>query len=92
MSMITEQVEQLRELAEELHTGAVGLEEAESIISEAADTIEAYQKAFEDIEVEIGEARKNALRIPNWEYVKGLGKALSIIDKHNPDKVGKESE
>ena len=53
--------------------------------------IDRYKKAFEDVKTEIDEVRKNALGFPNWEYAKGLETAWNIIDKHNLDKVGKES-
>lgn len=50
---------------------------------------EQYKKGYadamsviENIKTEIEDFRNDALEYPNWEYAKGLDKALIIIDKH----------
>ena len=37
---------------------------------------------LENIKAEIEEESNKALDYPNWEYSKGLKKALNILDKH----------
>lgn len=112
MSMITEQVERLREQAELIR----GKHYMTTYLDEAADTIEmlaaklqavnkktmfsyfdgiadsmkeeekeleAYRQAFEDIRAELdGYDDTDLIKV---KYVR------QFIDKHNPDKVGKES-
>ena len=52
---------------------------------------EAYQKAFEDIRAEL--LKWLEIKSANTRsFDSGLERALSIIDKHNPGKVGKEKK
>jgi len=97
MSMITELVERLRKAADFRHT--IGDYMTAGLHREAANTIEAYQKAFEDIRAELYKERINIsfnnlseekARWTNSGIYDGLVWAEEIIDKHNPDKVGKE--
>ena len=84
MSMITEQVKKLRELSKQDKLGLIPWNGYSEILNQAADTIEAYQKAFEDIRAEVGSLT------PRSHYTQKMkDDALAIIDKHNPDKVGK---
>ena len=115
MSMITAQIEGLKELATkarekskvEIGGSTYRAECLYELLEDAADTIErlekgyntiyytpieaeAYQKAFEDIRAEI---RSNAFyENPRIQRVIREADVLSIIDKHDPDKVGKEWE
>ena len=54
----------------------------------------AYKKAFEDIRAEIAsqEINKDKRFIEEIWWNSALQKCLEIIDKHNPDKAGKERE
>ena len=93
MSMIKEQVEELREEADFIVENidkdfpvTIGVAK---IMKRAADTIEAYQKAFEDIKTEIWDSGMNMTGEYQgvWIRYRDIEK---IFDKHNPDKVGKE--
>lgn len=101
MSMITEQVKKLRELSKQDKLGLIPWNGYSEILNQAADTIEAYQKAFEDIRADleriaVSEFIKDengdvhGIQYKAWAAVKD--DVLSLIDKHNPDKAGKERE
>ena len=86
MSMITEQVKRLRNEAD----GYMGYRSKRAIrvkhlLREAADTIEAYQKAFEDIRAELIKTSK----ICEPEYKDAFEVAVQIIDKYDPAKEQK---
>ena len=92
MSMITEQVKRLRNEAD----GYMGYRSKRAIrvkhlLREAADTIEAYQKAFEDIWETVKRTRPKFC--PNDSFLGGYFDAkrdiLEIIDKHDPAKEQK---
>ena len=83
MSLITEQVEKLRELSKQDKLGLIPWNGYSGILNQAADTIEAYQKAFEDIKGDLSKLYASD------NVIFGLNGVLEIIDKHNPDK-GKE--
>jgi len=61
---------------------------------ESHPTHSTYQKAFEDIRAEIAsqEINKDKRFIEEIWWNSALQKCLEIIDKYNPDKVGKERE
>ena len=84
MSMITEQTKELRERAKGCQ--AIGDFVTAEIFREAADTIEVYKKAFEDIRAELIKTSK----ICEPEYKDAFEVAVQIIDKHDPSKAGKE--
>ena len=90
MSMITEQVERLRKAADFRHT--IGDYMTAGLHREAADTIEAYQKAFEDIRAEI-QAKYDSIPYRYNDnddgWIEGLEWVLEIIDKHTS---GKDAE
>lgn len=54
------------------------------------EEVEAYQKAFKDIKAEI--RQKAGIEIVNGCVMVREYEVEAIIDKHNPDKVGKERE
>ena len=97
MSMITEQVERLREEADIVEFTH---EFTAKMLRVAADTIEqlaakvrednASQKALEDIRKEI--IKWIEMGGGNYDYDSGLNRALSIIDKHNPAKMKSEGK
>lgn len=104
MSMITEQVNKLREYAHKIYKYEHGSESIVKLLEEAADTIEqlaakvrennAYQKAFADIKAEIDEKVLENLSDggDDWFTAEKVNECLAIIDKHNPSKAGKDTE
>lgn len=60
-----------------------------NLMTEAADTITAYAKALEDIRAEIWDSGMNMTGEYQgvWIRYRDIEK---ILDKHNPDTVGKE--
>ncbi len=103
MSMITEQVKAIEEHADYMQK--IGHLFTASILKRAADTIEqlsakvrednAYQKAFEDIRADIERYEADCILAADSKECKEcdkivFGSIYHIIDKHNPDKVGKE--
>ena len=89
MSMITEQINSLREAADFRHT--IGDYMTAGLHREAADTIEAYQKAFEDIRAEIRAIPYQRL-FGSVSCYSMLDVILEIIDKHDPSKAGKDGD
>lgn len=105
MSMITDLIERLKEEADG-YKGyrSKRAVRVKHLLREAADTIEqlaakvrednAYQKSFEDIRSEIVSQKINRDKrfIEEIWWNSALQECLEIIDKHDPDKAGKESE
>ena len=108
MSMITEQIKQLRDEADEIMCNidtdmAVTIAQAKLMI-EAASTIKmltakvrednAYQKAFEDTREELLYSMDvcEPGNPKQNNFVGGLQIAVEILNKHDPSKAGKETE
>ena len=107
MSMITEQVERIRRLADEMEKSTFVHEAthfiAIKVLREAADTIEqlsakvrednAYQKAFEDTREELLYSMDvcEPGNPKQNNFVGGLQIAVEILNKHDPSKARKEN-
>ena len=87
MSMITEQIKELKDHT--IFLNMHGNPYTADLIKKAADTIEDYQKAFEDIRAEIKAIPYQRL-FGSVSCYSMLDVILEIIDKHDPSKAGKE--